>query len=161
VVDQLLLVHVRLRCTLDEGHRHLDQVGVLDADHRGDLDAGVAPEVRLDLGRRDVLAADLEHVLEPAGVADPPLGVEPAEVSGPEEPLLVGAAAGVLGVVEVAGEHPWSGQPDLAHLAGRALTPALGVDDPDPDTRERATGGGEPQPVGVVKVTEGDDARPR
>ena len=47
----------------DEHHRHLVKHRMFFPDHRGLAHAGDDCDHLLDLGRRDILGADLEHVL--------------------------------------------------------------------------------------------------
>ena len=93
--------------------------GWLEALAGPDTKVGVvgAGALGLDLGGGDVLAADLEHVLGAAAVADPALLVEHAEVAG-VEPAVTDALGGLRGIVVVALEHPGAAQGDLAALAG-------------------------------------------
>ena len=72
------------RRELDEGGGHLLQPVVGHADDLDEADRRMGREERLDLERRDVLAADLEHVLEPAVEADPAELVQAAPVAGVE-----------------------------------------------------------------------------
>jgi len=65
VADQLILGHGRTGDELDERDRHLPEPGMRGGDHRGDGDGRVTAQHGLDLHGGHVLAADLEHVLEP------------------------------------------------------------------------------------------------
>ena len=65
---------------LDERGRDLEQALVGDADDRHELDRRVGRELGLDLLRRDVLAADLQRLLDAAEEQHAALLVEHAEV---------------------------------------------------------------------------------
>ena len=66
----------------DRGDDRLAELGVGHPEHRAVADARVAVQHRLDLGRRDLEAAHLHHLLQPVGDVQPPLGLEPADVAG-------------------------------------------------------------------------------
>ena len=79
---------------MDEGGGHLLQAVVGHPHDLDDADRGMGREERLDLDRRDVLAADLEHVLEPAVEADPAELVEAAPVARVEPAVGIDCGRG-------------------------------------------------------------------
>ena len=89
---------------LDEGGGHLDVACVRRADDLHDLDGGMPEQERLDLGGGDVLAADLEHVLQPADEGDAAVLVDAAEVARVVPAVLVDHGRGQLRLVVVADE---------------------------------------------------------
>ncbi len=78
---------------LDRGHRHLAGPLVGHAEHRAVEHGGVAVQDGLDLGRRDLEAVDLDHLLGAVGEVDPALGLEPADVTGAVPAVGEGAPA--------------------------------------------------------------------
>src|SRR5438270_5215483 len=90
------------------------RIGQPDHSHVGDLVVGV--EEVLDLLGADVLALADDHVLQAPGDDDVALGVDEAEVAGPEEALLV-EGLGVERRVEIAATDLWALGPDPAFLA--------------------------------------------
>ena len=110
-------------------------------------DAGDCKQDPLDLGRADVLAADLEHVLVALGECRRALLIEPDAVAG-AEPAVVGVRGGRRGVVaEVAGEHRRTG--NAANEQRTALPGSTGT----PSSVSTATsysGAGLPMPARSV-----------
>src|SRR5204863_393251 len=74
-----------------------------NAHHVGLLDGMVAGEHALDLERRDVDAARLDHLLEPAAEAHAPVVADEAAIAGDEVAVGVEGRARLLRVVVVAG----------------------------------------------------------
>ena len=140
VVDQLLLLEHGSRAQLDEGRRHFRVARVGRAHDLRDLDVRVREEERLHLGGGDVLAADLEHVLEAADERDAAVLVEAAEVARVEPALVVDRERRVLGVLVVADEAHRPAHQDLPVGAGGKVGARLGLDDAELDAGERVAG---------------------
>ena len=90
--------------------------------HLGDL----CPEERLHLSGRDVLASGLDHAGEAAEVVQPPVLLEPADITGVEIVLCIGGTfvgSSSLDVVIAAEEVP-ALEADLALLADIDRPPA-------------------------------------
>ena len=100
-------------------HAEADRLG-----HRG-----VREQHLVNLARRDLLAAAIDHLLEPSGQRQIAVLVEESLVAGPEPAIDERRGVG-LGVVLVPADHVGSLDDDLAPLAGRQV-PALGVHDAD------------------------------
>src|SRR5690242_196328 len=106
----------------DEGHRDLVKL-VVGSAHDGDLrdQAGFHDHV-LDFGRRDVLRADLQHVLGPVGEREVPVGMDGDPVTSAEPAPVVEAVRGLRRLVEVPGEERYAGcslDEEVAGLLGR------------------------------------------
>ena len=102
----------------DEGHAHLPEPLVGDADHRGLLHGGMAQQRVLDLGRVGVEAPDDEHVLDATHDAEPAGLVQLAEVTGAQPAVRRQHLARLLGVVEVARHDAAAAEQHLARLPG-------------------------------------------
>ena len=85
----------------DEDDRHLVQHRMLLRHHRGLAHAGHHRDHLLDLGSRDVLAADLQHVLGAVAELDEAVLQQRDAVAGDETAVLVEALAGRLLVVQI------------------------------------------------------------
>ena len=77
----------------DEHHRHLVEHRMLLRHHGGLAHAGHHRDHLLDLGRRDVLAADLQHVLGAVAELDEAVLQQRDAVAGDEIAVLVEALA--------------------------------------------------------------------
>ena len=118
----------------------------------------MAHEVVLDLDRGDVLAPDLEHVLEPPGVAEVAALVDRAEVAGVEPALVVDRKGRSLGILEVALEAGVAAQAELAGLAGCTLDTGLGVDDLELVAGDDGAEGLDSDLLAVIGAAEGEVA---
>ena len=85
----------------DEHHRHFVQHRMLLRHHRGLAHARHHRDDLLDLGGRDVLAADLQHVLGAVAEFHKAVVQQRDAVAGEEKAVLVKAFAGGLFVVQV------------------------------------------------------------
>ena len=133
--------------------------GVRRRDDLRDAHRRVADEVALDLDRRDVLAADLEHVLQPPGVDQPAVGVELGQVLRVEVAVVVEGGRGQLGVLVVALEERVALEAQLADDAGRQGLAGLGVGDLDLHALQRAPERVHARVVAVVGAREREVAR--
>ena len=124
---------------LHERRRDLGVARVRRAHDLHDLAGGMREQEGLDLRGGHVLAAHLEHVLEPAHEREPALVVEPAEVAGVEPALGVDRERRLLGILVIADEAGRAAHEDLAGRVGWQVLAGLGVD--DPELRARRTGG--------------------
>ena len=132
----------------DEGHAHLAQPLIGDADHRGLLHGGVPQQRVLDFGGVGVEAPDDEHVLDPADDAEAAGLVQLAEVPGAQPAVRRQHLRRLLGVVEVARHDAAAAEQHLARLPGLDVVAVL-ADDAQLEARPRpAHGGGDG--LGVV-----------
>ena len=109
----------------DEGHAHLTQPVVGDADHRGLLHGGMPQQRVLDLGGVGVEAADDEHVLDPTHDAEPAGLVDLAEVTGAQPAVVRQHLLRLLGVVEVPRHDAAAAEQHFARLPGLDVHAAL------------------------------------
>ena len=84
----------------------------------------------LELGGRDLVAADLDQLLEPVDEEDAPVLVDVAEVAGVQPAVGVDGRGRGVRVVAVARHQLRAAHPQLAVLARRQRRPAARVDDP-------------------------------
>ena len=98
---------------------------VREPDDRDLGDVGVRVQDVLDLLGRDVLALADDDVLQPPGDRHEAVGVDPAEVSRPEEAVRVERLRVAVGVQVPGADHHAAGA-DLAHLVGAADAPVVG-----------------------------------
>ena len=132
----------------DEGHAHLAQPLVGDADHRGLLHGGVPQQGVLDLGRVGVEPPDDEHVLDPPDDAQAAGVVHDAEVARAEPAVGTEHLGRLVGVVQVAGHDAAAAEQHLARLPGLDVAPTL-ADDAHLEARARPAHGGGDR-LGVV-----------
>jgi hypothetical protein len=116
-LDQFVLGQLAVGLQLHERGGDLHQAFVREAHDLGDRDGWVAFGHRLDLRRGDVLAPDLEHVLEAPEVGHPAIGIHLPDVAGVEPALVVDDLGGAFRVLVVALEHGVATRDDLAPLA--------------------------------------------
>ena len=110
---------------LDERRRHLEQPLVRDADDLDEADRRVQRELGLDLLRRDVLAADLQRLLDAAEEEHAAVLVHHAEVAHRHPAAGEDRLGGLHRVVPVAVERAEAAEVDHAALArGRARWPS-------------------------------------
>src|SRR5690554_6417464 len=122
-LDDFRLGDAGPRAQLDECGGHFLELLIGHPDHRRQFDRRVGGEERLDLHRSDVLAADLESVLEAAVEVDIAALVHGAEVAGVEPVVLVEGGGGFFRIVPVAGDHVVALHPQQPALA-RGYRPA-------------------------------------
>ena len=104
----------------DEHDRHLVQHRMLLRHHRGLAHAGHHRDHLFDLGGRDVLAADLQHVLGAVAELDEAVFEQRDAVAGDEIAVLVKALGGGLFVVQIFGEQRQAGNALDQEIAGVA-----------------------------------------
>ena len=104
----------------DEDDRHLVQHRMLLRHHRGLAHAGDQRDHLLDLGGRDILAADLEHVLGAVAELDVAVLEQGDAVAGDEKAVLVKALARGLFVVQILLEQRQTGNALDREIAGVA-----------------------------------------
>ena len=137
----------------DHGGDPLVPLRVRQADHVGELDLRHLGEHRLDLRRRDVDAAGLDHLLEPPAEVQEALGVQQPEVAGTEPALVEGPR--VLRRILVVAACDVAPDQDLADGTCRERRQAFGVGDRDIDAGERPADRREPFLQRVVHVGNG------
>src|SRR5262249_62052336 len=112
----------------------------------------------LDLARKELLTAAVDHLLEPPDDAHVARAVYDAEIAG-AEPAVSGEELGIRGGILVVAEvhrRPFGG--DLALGAGRHVTAVL-VDGPQLPSRRRAAGRARGRPRGGLQARGGVKAR--
>src|SRR6516225_1472507 len=120
---------------LDPGTQLLAVFDVGHADDLGVEDVGVGVEELLDLPRVDVLPAPDDHVLDPAGDVDVPVGVHHGQVAGVHPAGGVDRLGGLVRLVPVAEHHRVAAGAQLARLAARHGQPGVRVDQLDLEVR--------------------------
>ena len=120
----------------DEGHAHLAEPLVGDADHRGLLHRWVPQQRVLDLGRVGVEPPDDEHVLDAADDAEPAGLVDLAEVAGAQPAVGREHLGRLVRVVEVARHDAAAAEQHLARLPGLDV-PTVLADDAQLEARAR------------------------
>ena len=139
------------RGQLDERHRHLAVALVVATDHLHELHRRVGAEVGLDLGRGDVLPADLHHLLDPGDVGEVAVVVHHAEVAGADPAAVEDRGRGRVRIVEVGAERVRPAELDLATLAARAARRrSSGSATRTSKPVERRTGGADPDVLAGV-----------
>jgi hypothetical protein len=117
-------------------------------------------DLLLDLGRGDVLATDLEHVLEPPEEHQPARSVEPSVVAGRHPARGAEGRRGLdrVVVVSVAQGHP--AQLDLPVDLSAQHDPGVGVDDPHLGPWEGLSAGLDSHVEGIAEAVVGDRPAP-
>ena len=105
--------------------------------HTASATAGCVEQHLVDLARRDLLAAAVDHLLEAPDQRQVAVRVEDALIAGAEPAALEERRGVGLGVVLVAGDDVGAPDADLAALAGGSSR-ALAVADADADVGARA-----------------------
>src|SRR5206468_8411401 len=136
-VDDLLLGRTPFCGTDHERHRHLLEAVVLLAHHRRGTHPRDAAKQFLDLGRRDVLPADLQHVLVACEVSQVAVLPEDSRVARAEPALCVHRSRGSLGVLVISDQARIATHLDLADLARRQHFSGFHIDDADVHARFR------------------------
>src|SRR5262249_13017774 len=112
------------------------EVGMLDANHGALADARHLVDYALDLLGVDVEAAGDDEVLGAADDREIAVGVEPADVAGPEEAVRPELAARLLRVAPAAPEDVGAVDLEVADRARRQRL-AGGADDAERDAGQR------------------------
>ena len=120
----------------DEGHAHLTEPLIWDADHRCLQHGGMAQQRVLDLCRVGIEASDDEHVLDAADDAQPARCVQLSEVPGAKPAVRRQHLARLLGVVEVPRHDAAAAEQHLAGLPGLDFVAVVG-DEPQFEARPR------------------------
>jgi hypothetical protein len=139
--------------TSDPGRPHHERLGQLARLDVGDADDGdvgharVGHEERLELGRRDLEALELDELLHPVDDREVAVLVEAADVPGVQPTVLVDGVGGRLRVAQVALHHLGATDEELA-LPALGDVAALRVDD-------AALGGGTVMPTVPGRMSSG------
>ena len=144
MVDQLVLGRAGTGHQLHERARHLAVARIRSTDDLDQLDRRMGDQVVLDLGRRHVLAADLEHVLEAAHECDPALGVLLEQIARVKPAVGVDHPCGVFRIAVIAREPRDAAEQQLPALAHLHFAPGVRIDEPQLHAREGPATGGDP-----------------
>jgi hypothetical protein len=147
--------------TSDPGRPHHERLGQLARLDVGDADDGdvgharVGHEERLELGRRDLEALELDELLHPVDDREVAVLVEATDVAGVEPAVLVDRVGRGLGVAQVA-LHDLGPTDEQLALPALGDVGALGIDDAALRRRD-----GDPHRAGadVVRLADVGDRR--
>src|SRR5919199_3189151 len=131
----------------DEEDRDLAQMLMGHADDGAVADALEKAGDLLDLGRRDVLAAADDQLLEAARDGQEAVLVAPREVAR-AIPAVPQGGSGFLRLVVIAGHQVGTADDQLAFLAGRDIPAARRIDDAHREAGDRYAAGTEDAPAG-------------
>ena len=151
---QVFRADAAARLELDGGDRYLARPLVGDAEDGAVEHRRVAVQHGLDLGRRHLESAHLDHLLAAVGEMDPALGLEPTHVAGAVPPFVEGRRRGLVG--QVPRHRRRAAHLDLPGLTRRKDGARVQVDHPQGDVADRQPGRVEPPGLGTSDRVGGD-----